>query len=225
MKMMNTVENDFVSVKIEGKRVHKQKRLLLTNPEELYCQFKLKYPHIQVGLSKFCELRPAWCVTVDGKGMHSVCVCETHQNLKLLVSVIPCNIDYKDLIEEIVCDLGSRECMVCHCDNCKGPQNLKLFLEKVFEDANMDMEDTVNYKQWTHGGQSKLQSVSCTVSEFMDIVTRAVDEATVHHFIAKSQAGHLRKLKETLDVTSAIILLDFAENYSFVCQDAVQGFH
>ena len=31
--------------------------------------------------------------------------------------------------------------------------------------------------------------------------------------------------KKTLQKTKLYVLLDFAENYSFVCQDAVQGFH
>jgi len=32
-------------------------------------------------------------------------------------------------------------------------------------------------------------------------------------------------MKETLSADSIIILMDFAENYSFVVQDAVQGQH
>ena len=31
--------------------------------------------------------------------------------------------------------------------------------------------------------------------------------------------------KDTIDDCSAIVLFDFAENYSFVIQDEVQGFH
>lgn len=34
-----------------------------------------------VGFSKFCELQPKWCIPVGGtSGIHSVCVCEHHQN-------------------------------------------------------------------------------------------------------------------------------------------------
>ena len=36
---------------------------------------------------------------------------------------------------------------------------------------------------------------------------------------------HLKMAKENLSENELIILLDFAENYSFVVQDAVQGFH
>jgi hypothetical protein len=42
----------------------------------------------------------------------------------------------------------------------------------------------------------------------------------------KSQASHLTMLKETiLPDTEAVILLDFSKNYSFLHQDAIQGFH
>ena len=75
-------KKDFVSVKnSEGKRVHVQKRLLLANLRELYLHYKEKSSGEHVGFSKFCELRPRWCITVGAKGMHSVCVCEYHQNV------------------------------------------------------------------------------------------------------------------------------------------------
>jgi hypothetical protein len=53
----------------------------------------------------------------------------------------------------------------------------------------------------------------------------AADKTTDHHFTAKSQSSYLRNLNESSPVGTTIVLLDFAENYSFLCQDAVQGFH
>ena len=46
-----------------------------------------------------------------------------------------------------------------------------------------------------------------------------------YHYIVKSQSGHLWSLKEDLPDNAAILLLDFAENYSFIVQDAVLGFY
>lgn len=46
-----------------------------------------------------------------------------------------------------------------------------------------------------------------------------------HHSIAKAQASYLAKLKDELQENEAIVLLDFAENHSFVAQDVVQSFH
>ena len=40
-------------------------------------------------------------------GMHSICVCEVHQNVKLLVATIPSQMDYKDLLKKFVCSTES----------------------------------------------------------------------------------------------------------------------
>ena len=74
-------KKDFVTVQTDQVKVQKQKRMLLVNLKELYLEFKKKHENAKVGLSKFCSLRPRWCVTVDSPGAHSVCVCEIHQNL------------------------------------------------------------------------------------------------------------------------------------------------
>ena len=48
---------------------------------------------------------------------------------------------------------------------------------------------------------------------------------TEHHFIAKNQNQYLKSLKASLKPNECIIILDFAENFSFVVQDAAQAFH
>lgn len=66
-------------------------------------------------------------------------------------------------------------------------------------------------------------NVEQPLQEFLDSVCDAFDSLRHHHFVMKSQAAYLRKLKEELTQNVAIILLDFAENYSFIIQDAIQG--
>ena len=46
-----------------------------------------------------------------------------------------------------------------------------------------------------------------------------------HHFITKPQGNFLKDLKEELKENELKILLDFTENYSFIVQNAVQGYH
>ena len=50
-------KKDYVSVSKGG--VHDQK---LCNFQELYTAFKEKHPNVNIGSSKFCALRPKWCV-------------------------------------------------------------------------------------------------------------------------------------------------------------------
>lgn len=57
----------------------------------------------------------------------------------------------------------------------------------------------------------------------MEILADKLDKLTSHHFIAKHQSSYLAKLKVNIHQNEAVVLLDFAENYSFLIQ--VQGFH
>lgn len=87
-------KKDFVSVKMDHGRQQIQKRLLLVNIKELYAEYKKQFSEDKISFSKFSDLRPKWCVTVGGTGTHYVCVCEIHQNVKLLCFSIPGNLDY-----------------------------------------------------------------------------------------------------------------------------------
>ena len=86
----------FVTIK---KNVHKQKRFLLCNLHELYVLFKEQNPVLKIGFSKFCSLRPKWCVTVDSTDTPSVCVCTIHQNAKVLVNATMTGHTNKQLME------------------------------------------------------------------------------------------------------------------------------
>ena len=46
-----------------------------------------------------------------------------------------------------------------------------------------------------------------------------------HSFIASEQASFYTKCKTSLQVEEILVTVDFSENYSFILQDAAQGFH
>ena len=74
-------------------------RKSLCNLQELYTALKEKYPNINIGFSKFCTLRPKWCVLDGSKMNHSVCVCGVHKNVALLVDTMDWKFSYKELIK------------------------------------------------------------------------------------------------------------------------------
>lgn len=47
---------------------------------------------------------------------------------------------------------------------------------------------------------------------------------TNHHFIAKCQSKYLKEKKLIISQEECIVLLDFQENYTFLVQDAIQGY-
>ena len=104
---------DFVSIK---RNAHKQRHLLLCNLKEAYTTFKERYPDIKIGFSKFCSLRPKWCITVGSIGKHSACICAIHQKVILIVQAAATDKTYKDLMNMIVCSCDIKEHMVHRCD-------------------------------------------------------------------------------------------------------------
>ena len=123
-----------------------QKCLLLLNIKELFLEFKKEYPIVKTGFSNFCELRPKWVKTVNHSVMHSVCVCQYHQNTKLLVSVIPGNFEYKDILSKVVCNIDLRTCMLHLCSDCPGKTNLNKFLTENFINNEFDLPENIFYK-------------------------------------------------------------------------------
>ena len=114
----------YVSVQ---KNIHEQKHLLLCNLSELYSNFKQGFPKVKISFSRFCSLRPKWCITVGSSGAHSVCVCAIHQNVKLMLDAVKLSKSYK-LIQLTVCDQNNAACMLQRHDDCPGESPLREYL-------------------------------------------------------------------------------------------------
>ena len=197
------------------------------NLNELHENYKKLNPGDKIGLSKFCSLRPKHCITVGCRGTHSVCVCSIHQNVKLMVGALPTEstITYHELMEKLVCSVDSKICMLHRCPSCPGSESLFHFLYEACKLDKVSDEALINYKQWVTTDRTTLQDCSKTVIEFIKAIIDKINTLTSHHFIPKHQSRFLSTQKANLAADEAIIILDFAENYSFVIQDAAQGHH
>ena len=102
----------------------------LCNLQGLYTAFKEKHPDVTIGFSKFCALRPKWCVLAGSKTTHSVCVCSTYQNVMLLVHALDWDVTYKDLIKKFVYNAESNKCIMHRCESCPGTATLKEILDQ-----------------------------------------------------------------------------------------------
>lgn len=99
------------------------------------------------------------------------------------------------------------------------------FLIEQFRKEDMDDDDILSYKQWLHIDRTTIVSLELPVIEFNETVCKSLDILRKHHYIAKAQSAYVRSIKDSLQPGNVVILMDFAENYSFVVQDAVQGQH
>lgn len=216
-------KKDYVAVRIDGKSEHKQKQLLLCNLNELFVKFKETYPDIKIGRSKFCELRPKWCIIAGASGTHSVCVCSYHQNVKLMIDGAKLNVEYKDLLEALACDVNKYECMMSECKECGDEKALlNTFLEA---DEINEMPDDILYKQWVTVDRAEMITVSKPRDEFLESLVGKVNELKAHHYVSKIQSASFKNIKSTLTKEVCVVVADFSENFSFVVQDEIQSYH
>ena len=73
--------------------------------------------------------------------------------------------------------------------------------------------------------RSQLEDKEEFADDFITLLSDMLYKLTEHDFIAKNQNQFLKGLKASLKPNECIIILDFAENFSFVVQDTAEAFH
>ncbi|CAF2174414.1 unnamed protein product [Rotaria magnacalcarata] len=246
---------DCISVKrSDGSREIKQKYLILCNLKEAYQSFKEKHPALKIGFSKFAELRPKECVLPGSSGTHSVCICTKHQNVKLMMAAIEKVFKYVNYQEHVQFPLSAESSMlhdtlqldtsyICHyshclallqcnppqescflgkCTNCPEKKSFTDLLTAVFDRTGLD---EIEFRQWISTDRSTLETLKMSADEFIENFSEKLLSLRHHDFIAKMQMAFLQQKKQELGVGEFLVIGDFAENYSFIVQDAVQSFH
>lgn len=211
-------QKDKVSIK---KNEYAQKRLILCNLSELYAKFKFDHPDIKIGISKFCSLRPKYCVLAGSSGSHSVCVCSIHENVRLLLHAAALG-DYHDFFDNVVvCSSLNRDCMLGHCSECPGKDNAEKKILEKFEE--WDPNDEITYSAWVQTDRTQQIQQTVTMSEYLETVLENLEKLTPHSYITKAQSKFLKEQKMSLRPNEALVLMDFSQNFTFVVQDEVQG--
>jgi len=225
-----------------GGGAYEQKRLLLCNLNELFALFKNEFSDHKIGLSVFCSLRPKWCVTAGAKGVHTVCVCQIHQDTKLMLHSLQIEDHYRELIKLFVCDDKNRECMLRICQNCPKPAQISEIFEdlmmkskfspkdlELFEDCSLEkqrlLEEEVQYQQWKSTDRAEMISVVCSRADLIDKTTEQILKLIPHDYVARSQSEYLKQLKNNLSDTTLIVTMDFGMNYSCLIQGEIQSYH
>ena len=217
-------KKDYLSVRDEnGSKTQVQKRLILSNLREVYVQFKKDYEDIHVGFSTFCNLQPKHCILAVAVGTHSLCICAYHQNPKLQLNAIgEKGLCLQDVMAKAVCNLDEEECMMRRCKSCPGIEGVVNYPRNL---PALDGKVEIRYKTWVTVDRCNLEDKVETVEEFLDSFSSAVVKLLRHHFVSKKQAIFYKKTKNNLELDEGLLVMDFSENYSFIVQDAAQGYH
>lgn len=225
-------KKEVVSVKDENGRSLKQKRLLLLDLKGLFRLYKETHKSFPVSFSKFALLRPKECILAGGSGTHSVCVCVIHQNCKLLLDAI--NIEkltehsespignYKNCLKQITCQNPNENCFLGMCTECPSITDFSQSLQRLLDEKNIHQ---VQFSMWTGTDRSTLQTQIVPTVEFIEELSSKLLLLKPHSFLAKQQSQFFSYVKDNLHDGEVLVILDFAENYKYIAQDASQAFH
>ena len=224
---------DYKSVKVDGERKRLRKHLLLYTLDDAYTQFKKENPDVQVGLTKFKELRPPQIVLAGASGTHNVCVCINHENpnLRITTSVLSKDASFStlllrknpeatmsavSLLHEVVCDSGDLNCWLGDGDGCEDCDDLMEQLKEILLE-NFETLGTleVEFDQWLATDFSTSFTLHEPVEIFVVNLTRALQDLKPHHFLAKKQEENFKNQLQCLPPGQLLVIIDFAENYCF----------
>ena len=210
------VKKDCVSIRNkDGSEEKVQKGLRLATISEIYANFKAEFPSLKIGFSTFALLRSKWYMSVDVAGSHNVCM-HLPSKCKTFLNTVNISLNYNDVLKLCVFSTENSDCMLHHCDLCP-EQTVAYNILKEQLLLNYIFGDLVKYKQWVSTDRSNLEQHMGDLDYFLDKLTSMFFELIKHHFIAKKQSEFLRVKNASLKFDEAVLILNFAENYSFVC--------
>ncbi|XP_034253213.1 uncharacterized protein LOC117652423 [Thrips palmi] len=217
---------DVLSVLVDGKRVKKTKRLVLSTLSCLHQKFKEEHPDHKVSLAKFCELRPKECVLAGSAGTHVICVCTYHQNPELMFeagNLSEAGLEnIKACKKLLLCSEPSEDCFFRRCNDCCDSTVLQEKLEVYFDS---EMISTVVYNQWESTDRANIVTLSKSTDDFISEFISQIESLIPHDFISKVQANFYKESIENLKDGEVVVNVDFAENFSFVVQNSSQGWY
>jgi hypothetical protein len=121
------------------------------------------------GKSKFFELRPKHVIEVGAAGIHNVCVCEKHQNIKLMLDAVSDTTEKYLCMDMIFCDVKSYVCMMKRCESCPGTEPL-IFLKSQIGDLSI-----ITFKQWESTDRTILVNTELPTTEFLTLLVNKID--------------------------------------------------
>ena len=75
-------------------------------------------------------------------------------------------VTYRDFMKTIVCDIENMECMVHKCENCPGSDALHTYLQKKFQEY--DVDDDITFSQWDSTDRTALQTCTAPAEDFLE---------------------------------------------------------
>lgn len=219
-----------------------RERFILTMPiRDAYLAYRKKNPARKIGFTSFYKLKPKNLKKVSETNRRC-CLCQVCCNVALKAEtankLLSGKENYKYLTKRDAADLTvcpyegefpDSSCINGTCDQC-GKQGLINYFNPYMEELK---NTEVQYHRWESisikGKDDKVKKcVSCVsktaiFEEFVEDFVKDTLPLASHLFRATWQIQQLEKCKETLTEEKALVVMDFAENYSCRYQNEVQS--
>src|SRR5215469_10622849 len=91
----------------------------------------------------------------------------------------------------------------------------------MLQESEEEMLVDVTFKQWVTTDRAEL----VTMDEYLETLLEKLHNFKSHHYVSKIQSQFMKEIKERLPENECIVLADFAENFTFLVQDEIQGYH
>ncbi len=222
---------------ITRKGEKKQRRLLMYTLSDLHKKFAVENPDMKISYATFCACRPLWVVTPTARDRET-CLCKLHENGRLIINklaqlkVLPSNcMSVGNCVKEIVCNDTQEECYLRTCESC-------CLKDKELLEREFDRGQPCKWQQWNTIQENRLikdkvtivkrtvkQEVNGTVGELVGAYLKIIPSLCLHVFTISHQFNNYSMLKSSLSESTAVIVVDFSENYTCKLERAVQSSH
>ncbi len=235
------------------KRVKKGKPMYLLEMTYMraFTSFKAMNPNIKIGYVTFIKLKPT-NVRHMKSAERIVCVCIKCENAALKLQAlnrmmiqIPCiSVNLRIPTLQAMSDLTlcgytdqpKKECIDRCCSKC-GTFNVREWY-KPLTSAETVANFKGRYDSWEYKKEKRMcksgekvinvmgrQTNACTLTALVNLVVYDLESLGSHLFRAAWQQRQFAGFKTNIPPQSAVVVMDFAENYACSMQDEVQSYH
>lgn len=127
---------------------------------------------------------------------------------------------YNPLVASVICNLAHPECYMRSCMYCPPVDQLKANYLDFMKRRIMMLLNS----KWKSTNRSELVTTVLSLDDFTDRFCDCVEILVQHDFV-KSQAQYLGNFENNIADGEFVVIVNFSENFSFVIQDAAQGYH
>ena len=231
-----------------SRKTNLQRRDLDKCGRELHREFRKVNPDISISFSAFWNMRPENVKPLSKKPIVS-CLCEYCTNIELKIKVFnglarKANVDIiKDKYELnriLLCPKSegkghyARKCVERACQNCGVSK-----LEAKLLTLNCGGNENISWQVWKYveeeyraktgeGKNIKKKKLVNQEKSFTNFCTEFADEAqsfSAHLFNAKWQFEQYKSVSSSPPPGAAVIVMDFAENFTTLVQNEIQSAH